>query len=235
MLKENQEQTDKDALAVIRTELSKRVPNLELVLSLANKSQTLKGYVEEHLEDLGYLDKLKEIDMELSKKETPEFAEIMEKFESNEALIAYYKHNETFNEICYKYGIQEIDKLIFGDVEEGFFGGQWEDAWDAVSYDSEGEIEYALEVRLRLAEHYIERLGDAYEDPMDVLEQLTDLEDGTRMQDLGDYRITILYKFLNKPLKHRLKDAIENLVDSRYEDLKSIEDWEDTKRSTWYY
>ena len=57
MLKENKMQ----AMSVIRTEFSKKIPDLELVLDSAEGDKTLMTYVESHLEDLGILDKVKKM------------------------------------------------------------------------------------------------------------------------------------------------------------------------------
>jgi hypothetical protein len=57
MLKENKMQ----AMSVIRTEFSKKIPDLELVLDSAEGDETLTSYVESHLEDLGILDRVKKM------------------------------------------------------------------------------------------------------------------------------------------------------------------------------
>jgi hypothetical protein len=181
MLKESREQTDRNALAVIRTEFSKSVPNLDLVLNLAKESETLMGYVETHLKDLG----IKEIDERLSE-------------------------------------------------------GSWGEAWDAVSYDPEGEIEYALEVRIRLAKYFIEQLKDYSEDPRIPLMQLKDIDEDTPVEhgddtDYSSARYTIDYEFLPEDLQIELINAIDGLVDYAKENAEWERDWEDTKRSTWYY
>lgn len=98
MLKENQEQTDKDALAVIRTELSKRVPNLELVLSLAKDSETLTGYVETHLKDLRILDRLKKINAEIPKK-APNLDFVLNLAKNSEMLMGYVRNQFNFKNL----------------------------------------------------------------------------------------------------------------------------------------
>jgi hypothetical protein len=244
MLKESREQTDRNALAVIRTEFSKSVPNLDLVLNLAKDNEILTNYIEGHLKDLGILDRLKKIDKELS-EENPNFAGIITELSDNEALIAYYNKNEVFKEGCYKLGIKRINELIpvYGLAYSGGYppvGGSWEEAWDAVSYDPEGEIEYALEVRLRLAKYFIEQLKEYFGDPRIPLMQLKDIDEYTPVQDEYDTdyrsaRYTIDYKFLPKNLQIELINAIDDLVDHAIENERDMRDFEDTARSSWYY
>jgi hypothetical protein len=111
MLKESGEKTDRNALATIRTELSKKIPDLELILNLAKGDITLTSYVEKYLEELGILDKVKKIQKYFSNKE-----------ESDEQVLRWadwvaWSHPMLRPYVRERYAKRKIERAVEGIIE----------------------------------------------------------------------------------------------------------------------
>jgi len=214
MLKENGEQTDKNALAVIRTEFSKRVPNLALVLSLAKDNEMLTGYVERHLKDLRILDRLKKINAEIP-KEVPNLDFVLNLAKNSEILMGYVRNQFNFKNLIdteisktgpeldaekiYKIskGSEELEKHVeerlgsnaaffenFEKVKSSISENKWAEALQAIFYDDTGERRNQRIIGM-LTPYFIEELL-LVEDPETPLSQLTNAEDS--YYSTGDVR-----------------------------------------------
>jgi hypothetical protein len=206
MLKESGEQTDRNALAVIRTEFSKSVPNLDLVLNLAKDNEILTNYIKGHLKSL--------IDTEVSKK-NPNLNLVHKIVELDETLKTYIEghlKNLIDTEISkagpkldagkiYKLskGSEELEKHVeerlgnnaaffenFEKVKSFISGNEWAEALELIFYDDDTGERRNQRIIEMLTPYFIEELL-LVEDPEIPLRQLTDVENSTYSSS-GDVR-----------------------------------------------